>query len=155
MYNLPCVVAARTQFPTDTKAEVELVERKCKELGVNVALSQVWAKGGEGGLALADEVVRLCAGGDEQGRSAEETFQFAYDDELSLKEKIEAIAKRVYRADGVHFEPAAAKEIAETRKPRLRRHARVHGKVPSTRSPTIRPSSARRAISPSRCARSR
>ena len=111
VYNLPCVVAINA-FPTDTKAEVELVERKCKELGVNVALSQVWAKGGEGGLALADEVVRLCAEGDEQGRSAE-TFQFAYGDELSLKEKIEAIAKRVYHADGVNFEPAASKEIAK------------------------------------------
>ena len=111
VYNLPCVVAIN-EFPTDTKAEVELVERKCKELGVNVALSQVWAKGGEGGLALADEVVRLCEEGDEQGRSAE-TFQFAYGDELSLKEKIEAIAKRVYHADGVNFEPAASKEIAK------------------------------------------
>ena len=111
VYNLPCVVAIN-EFPTDTKAEVELVERKCKELGVNVALSQVWAKGSEGGLALADEVVRLCAEGDEQGRSAE-TFQFAYGDELSLKEKIEAIAKRVYHADGVNFEPAASKEIAK------------------------------------------
>ena len=111
VYNLPCVVAIN-EFPTDTKAEVELVERKCKELGVNVALSQVWAKGGEGGLALADEVVRLCAEGNEQGRSAE-TFQFAYGDELSLKEKIEAIAKRVYHADGVNFEPAASKEIAK------------------------------------------
>ena len=111
VYNLPCVVAIN-EFPTDTKAEVELVERKCKELGVNVALSQVWAKGGEGGLALADEVVRLCAEGDEQSRSAE-TFQFAYGDELSLKEKIEAIAKRVYHADGVNFEPAASKEIAK------------------------------------------
>ena len=111
VYNLPCVVAIN-EFPTDTAAEVELVERKCKELGVNVALSQVWAKGGEGGLALADEVVRLCAEGDAQGRSAH-TFQFAYDDELSLAEKIEAIAKRVYHADGVNFEPAAAKEIAK------------------------------------------
>ena len=111
VYALPCVVAINA-FPTDTKAEVELVERKCKELGVNVALSQVWAKGGEGGLELADEVVRLCAEGDEQGRSAE-TFQFAYDDELSLREKIEAIAKRVYHADGVVFEPAAQKEIAQ------------------------------------------
>ena len=111
VYNLPCVVAIN-EFPTDTKAEVELVERKCKELGVNVALSQVWAKGGEGGLVLADEVVRLCAEGDEQGRNAE-TFQFAYGDELSLKEKIEAIAKRVYHADGVNFEPAASKEIAK------------------------------------------
>ena len=111
VYNLPCVVAIN-EFPTDTKAEVELVERKCKELGVNVALSQVWAKGGEGGLALADEVVLLFAEVEEQGRSAE-TFQFAYGDELSLKEKIEAIAKRVYHADGVNFEPAASKEIAK------------------------------------------
>ena len=111
VYNLPCVVAIN-EFPTDTKAEVELVERKCKELGVNVALSQVWAKGGEGGLALADEVVRLCAEGDEQGRSAE-TFEFAYGDDLSLAEKIEAIATRVYHADGVNFEPAAKKELAK------------------------------------------
>ncbi len=111
VYNLPCVVAIN-EFPTDTKAEVELVERKCKELGVNVALSQVWAKGGEGGLELADEVVRLCAEGDEHGRSAE-TFEFAYGDDLSLAEKIEAIAKRVYHADGVNFEPAAKKELAK------------------------------------------
>ncbi|HIR00729.1 MAG TPA: formate--tetrahydrofolate ligase [Candidatus Aveggerthella stercoripullorum] len=111
VYNLPCVVAIN-QFPTDTQAEVELVERKCKELGVNVALSQVWAKGGEGGLELADEVVRLCAEGDGDGRSAD-TFEFAYGDDLSLAEKIEAIAKRVYRADGVSFEPAAKKELAK------------------------------------------
>ena len=111
VYNLPCVVAIN-QFPTDTQAEVELVERKCKELGVNVALSQVWAKGGEGGLELADEVVRLCAEGDGGGRSAD-TFEFAYGDDLSLAEKIEAIAKRVYRADGVNFEPAAKKELAK------------------------------------------
>ena len=111
VYNLPCVVAIN-QFPTDTQAEVELVERKCKELGVNVALSQVWAKGGEGGLELADEVVRLCADGDGDGRSAD-TFEFAYGDDLSLAEKIEAIAKRVYRADGVNFEPAAKKELAK------------------------------------------
>ena len=111
VYNLPCVVAIN-QFPSDTQAEVELVERKCKELGVNVALSQVWAKGGEGGLELADEVVRLCAEGDGDGRSAD-TFEFAYGDDLSLAEKIEAIAKRVYRADGVNFEPAAKKELAK------------------------------------------
>ena len=111
VYNLPCVVAIN-EFPTDTKAEVELVERKCKELGVNVALSQVWAKGGDGGLELADEVVRLCAEGDGEGRNAS-TFQFAYEDDLSLAEKIEAIAKRVYHADGVNFEPAALKELAK------------------------------------------
>ena len=74
VYNLPCVVAIN-RFPTDTEAELKLVEDKCRELGVNVALSEVWAKGGEGGLALADEVVRLCENGDEAGRSAD-TFQF-------------------------------------------------------------------------------
>ena len=111
VYNLPCVVAINA-FPTDTKAELDLVEAKCRELGVNVALSEVWAKGGEGGLALADEVVALCENGDEAGRSAE-TFTFSYEDDLSIAEKIEAIARRVYHADGVVFEPAAQKEIAQ------------------------------------------
>ena len=111
VYNLPCVVAINA-FPTDTKAELDLVEAKCRELGVNVALSEGWARGGEGGLALADEVVALCENGDEAGRSAE-TFTFSYEDDLSIAEKIEAIAKRVYHADGVVFEPAAQKEIAQ------------------------------------------
>ena len=111
VYNLPCVVAINA-FPTDTKAELDLVEAKCRELGVNVALSEVWAKGGEGGLALADEVVALCENGDEAGRS-DDTFTFSYEDDLSIAEKIEAIAKRVYHADGVVFEPAAQKEIAQ------------------------------------------
>ena len=111
VYKLPCVVAINA-FPTDTKAELDLVEAKCRELGVNVALSEVWAKGGEGGLALADEVVALCEHGDEAGRSAD-TFTFSYEDDLSIAEKIEAIAKRVYHADGVVFEPAAQKEIAQ------------------------------------------
>ncbi len=111
VYNLPCVVAINA-FPTDTKAELNLVEAKCRELGVNVALSEVWARGGEGGLALADEVVALCENGDEAGRSAE-TFTFSYEDDLSIAEKIEAIARRVYHADGVVFEPAAQKEIAQ------------------------------------------
>ena len=111
VYNLPCVVAINA-FPTDTKAELDLVEAKCRELGVNVALSEVWARGGEGGLALADEVVALCEHGDEAGRSAD-TFTFSYEDDLSIAEKIEAIAKRVYHADGVVFEPAAQKEIAQ------------------------------------------
>ena len=109
--NLPCVVAINA-FPTDTTAELDLVEAKCRELGVNVALSEVWARGGEGGLALADEVVALCENGDEAGRSAE-TFTFSYEDDLSIAEKIEAIARRVYHADGVVFEPAAQKEIAQ------------------------------------------
>ena len=111
VYNLPCVVAINA-FPTDTKAELDLVEAKCRELGVNVALSEVWARGSEGGLALADEVVALCENGDEAGRSAD-TFTFSYEDDLSIAEKIEAIAKRVYHADGVVFEPAAQKEIAQ------------------------------------------
>jgi formate--tetrahydrofolate ligase len=107
VYGLPVVVAINA-FPTDTKAELDLVEAKCKELGVNVALSEVWAKGGEGGLALADEVVRLC----EEGKGAE-TFQFCYEDELSLAEKIETIAKEIYGADGVVFAGAVQKQLRE------------------------------------------
>lgn len=109
VYQLPCVVAINA-FPADTKAELDLVEEKCRQLGVNVALSEVWAKGGEGGLALADEVVRLCAQGDDEGRGAH-TFRFAYEDDLGLAQKIEAIATKVYRADGVDFEPKALAEI--------------------------------------------
>lgn len=111
VYKLPCVVAINA-FPTDTKAELDLVESECNKLGVDVALSEVWAKGGEGGLVLADEVIRLCEQGDSEGRSAD-TFEYSYDDNLSLTEKIEAIAKRIYHADGVVFEPAAVKEIAK------------------------------------------
>ena len=92
VYQLPCVVAIN-RFPSDTEAELALVERNCRQLGVNVALSEVWAKGGEGGQALADEVVRLCEEGDAEGRSAQ-TFQYAYGDDLSLAQKIEAIATR-------------------------------------------------------------
>lgn len=102
VYGLPCVVAIN-EFPTDTQAEIDLVRRKCEELGVNVALSQVWAKGGEGGLELAEEVVRLC---DETSK-----LTFAYEDDLGLAEKIEAIAKRIYHADGVDFTTAAVEEI--------------------------------------------
>ena len=89
VYKLPCVVAIN-RFPTDTEAELALIERKCRELGVNVALSEVWAKGGEGGMALAEEVVRLC--------EMPNNFQFAYELDCSIKEKIEAIAKRIYHA---------------------------------------------------------
>ena len=109
VYQLPCVVAIN-RFPSDTEAELALVERNCRQLGVNVELSEVWAKGGEGGQALADEVVRLCEEGDAEGRSAQ-TFQYAYGDDLSLAQKIEAIATRVYRADGVDFEPKAVAEL--------------------------------------------
>ena len=104
VYNLPCVVAIN-EFPTDTQAELDLVRAKCEELGVNVALSQVWAKGGEGGEELAKEVVRLC--------ETPSKLSFAYDDDLSLAEKIEAISKRIYRADGVDFTPSARKDLAQ------------------------------------------
>ncbi len=102
VYHLPCVVAIN-RFPTDTEAELALIERKCKEMGVNVALSEVWGKGGEGGIALAEEVIRLC----EQPND----FSFAYELNLSIKEKIEAIAKKIYHADGVNFTTAAEKQI--------------------------------------------
>ncbi|WP_251211874.1 formate--tetrahydrofolate ligase [Adlercreutzia murintestinalis] len=111
VYHLPCVVAINA-FPTDTPAELALVEARCRELGVNVALSEVWARGGEGGLALADEVVRLCDEGDAEGRSAA-TFEFAYDDDLSLAEKIRTIVCRVYHGSDVAFEPAALTQIAK------------------------------------------
>ncbi len=102
VYKLPCVVAIN-RFPTDTEAELKLIETKCKELGVNVALSEVWGKGGEGGIELAKEVVRLC----EQPND----FSFAYELDCSIKEKIEAIAKKIYHADGVTFTANAEKQI--------------------------------------------
>ncbi len=102
VYGLPVVVAINA-FPTDTKAELDLVEAKCNELGVNVALSEVWAKGGEGGVALAEEVVRLC---DEPS-----DFHFSYELDGSIEEKVEAIATRIYHADGVDFTPAARKQL--------------------------------------------
>ena len=104
VYGLPCVVAVNA-FPTDTKAELDLVEAKCRELGVNVALSEVWAKGGEGGKALAEEVVRLC---EEENR-----FQYAYDAQLPIEEKLEAIVKKVYHGDGVVLTPAAKKQVKQ------------------------------------------
>ena len=102
VYKLPCVVAIN-RFPTDTEAELKLIEDKCRELGVNVALSEVWGKGGEGGIALAKEVVRLC----EQPND----FTFSYELDLSIKEKIEAIAKKISHADGVTFTANAEKQI--------------------------------------------
>ncbi|MBQ8663788.1 MAG: formate--tetrahydrofolate ligase [Eubacterium sp.] len=104
VYNLPAVVAIN-KFPTDTEAELELVRAKCRELGVNVALSDVWAKGGEGGEELAKEVLRLVEG--------ESTMKFVYDAELTIKEKIEAIATKIYGADGVDYTSKASKEIAK------------------------------------------
>ena len=104
VYQLPCVVAINA-FPTDTAAELKLVEDKCRELGVNVALSEVWAKGGEGGIALAEEVVRLC----EQPND----FRFAYDTEDSIEQKLNDIATKIYHADGVELTAGARKQMKE------------------------------------------
>ncbi len=103
VYKLPCVVAVN-KFPTDTDAEVNLVMEKCRAMGVNVVLSDVWAKGGEGGIDLANEVVRLC--------EDDNDFTFAYDTDDSIENKIEAIVKKIYRGDGVSFTPAAKNQIA-------------------------------------------
>ena len=104
VYGLPCVVAINA-FPSDTKAELDLVEKKCNELGVNVALSEVWAKGGEGGMALAEEVVRLC----EQPND----FRFSYDTEMTIMEKLSAICTKIYHADGVQLVGNAVKQIKQ------------------------------------------
>ena len=102
VYGLPCVVAIN-RFVNDTDAELALIADKCKELGVNVALSQVWGKGGEGGIELAREVLRLC----EQPHD----FRFAYELDRPLRDKIETIVKRVYGGAGVSYSAAAAKEL--------------------------------------------
>ena len=104
VYKLPSVVAVN-RFPTDTDAEIDLIIQKCKELGVNVVLSNVWAEGGKGGEELAKEVVRLCE--EEKG-----DFTFSYESELTIEQKIEAVVKKVYGGDGVSFLPAAKKQIA-------------------------------------------
>ena len=104
VFGLPCVVAINA-FPTDTKAELDLVEAKCKGLGVNVCLSEVWAKGGEGGKALAEEVVRLC----EQPNS----FHPSYELDSSIEEKLETICKKIYHADGVTLTANAKKQLAK------------------------------------------
>ncbi|MCI8610266.1 MAG: formate--tetrahydrofolate ligase [Firmicutes bacterium] len=111
-FGLPCVVAIN-RFPTDTEAELELVREKCKELGVNVALSEVWGKGGAGGVELANEVLRLIDGDSEKGiLPAENHFHFVYEDDLSLEQKIQAVATKIYRADGVEITPQAKKQLA-------------------------------------------
>lgn len=107
VYKLPCVVAINA-FPTDTKAELETVRRECDKIGVNVELSNVWAEGGKGGKKLAEEVVRLCK---EAG-----DFSFAYEEDDRIKSKVEAVAKRVYRANGVSFTDVAAREIEQLEK---------------------------------------
>ena len=104
VFGLPCVVAINA-FPTDTEAELKLVEEKCKELGVNVALSEVWAKGGEGGKALAEEVVRLC----EQPND----FHQSYELDTTIQEKLETICKKIYHADGVELTANAKKQAKQ------------------------------------------
>ena len=111
-FGLPCVVAIN-RFPTDTEAELAMVREKCRELGVNVALSEVWGKGGEGGIELATEVLRLIDGDAAAGIApAENNFHFVYEDDLSLEEKINAVATKIYRADGVTITPQAKKQLA-------------------------------------------
>lgn len=105
-FGLPAVVAIN-RFPTDTEAELNLVYDSCKKLGVNVALSEVWAKGAEGGLELAKEVVRLA----EENENPQ--INFTYDVDMSIKDKINAIATKIYRADGVNYAPAALKDIKQ------------------------------------------
>lgn len=105
VYKLPAVVAIN-RFPMDTDSELKLVEDKCRELGVNVALSEVWANGGEGGIEVANEVLKLI---DEE----ENNFEYCYDLDLPIKEKLEKIATRIYGADGVDFSSEASKQISE------------------------------------------
>ena len=102
-FGLPAVVAIN-RFPQDTEAELELVRRKCAEMGANVALSEVWGKGGAGGIELAEEVLRLV----EQPNH----FRMMYEDDQPLTEKIEAVAREIYGADGVDYTTAAAKRLA-------------------------------------------
>lgn len=106
VFGLPCVVAIN-RFPSDTEAELELIARECEKLGVNVRLSEVWAKGGEGALDLADEVLRLV--------EEPNDFRFAYDDGEDIAAALEAVATKVYHADGVDFTPAAKRQLAELR----------------------------------------
>ena len=108
VFGLPAVVAIN-RFPFDTEAELKLVEEKCKELGVSVALSEVWAKGGEGGISVAKEVLRLI-------EEEENNFKFCYDEDLSIEEKIKAIATKIYGAEDVEFTPNARKEIENLEK---------------------------------------
>ena len=105
-FHLPCVVAVNA-FPTDTEAELQLVEDKCRELGVNAVRSEVWAKGGEGGMALAEEVVRLC------DTSRPEAFSFAYPDDVPLTEKLNAIVRRVYGGAQAVLTPNARKQAQQ------------------------------------------
>ena len=105
VFGLPCVVAVN-RFPADTEKELSFIMEKCKELSVNTVLSEVWAKGGEGGIDLAKEVVRLC-------EEEKPNFTYAYDLEGTIKERIETLVKKVYGGDGVSFLPATEKQIAQ------------------------------------------
>ena len=102
VYGLPSVVAVN-RFPTDTEAEIELIINKCRELGVNVRLSEVWGKGGNGGIELAEEVVRLC--------DQENNFEFCYSLDTTPEEKIDTIVRRIYGGDGIAILPAAKKQL--------------------------------------------
>lgn len=102
VYKLPCVVAIN-RFPTDTDKEIDFIIAKCKELGVNVILSNVWAQGGEGGIELAEEVVKLC--------ESENDFTFSYQLDTTIEEKIDAVVRKIYGGDGVIFTPNAKKQI--------------------------------------------
>lgn len=104
VFGLPCVVAINA-FPTDTAAELNLVEEKCRAMGVNVALSEVWAKGGKGGVALAEEVIRLCEQPNE--------FAYCYDVDDTIEAKLNAIAMRIYHADGVVLTASAKKQMKQ------------------------------------------
>ena len=106
VFGLPCVVAIN-RFPSDTEAELDLIASECEKLGVNVKLSEVWAKGGEGALELADEVMHLV--------ETPSKLQFAYEDGADIADALESIATKVYRADGVDFTPAAKRQLAELR----------------------------------------
>ncbi len=103
VYHLPCVVAINA-FPTDTRAELQAIEEACKEKGVDVVLSEVWAKGSDGGVDLANKVVELC-------ETPNDDFELAYANDKSIEEKIEAVAKKIYHADGVVFEAKAKKSL--------------------------------------------
>nr|WP_288323234.1 formate--tetrahydrofolate ligase [uncultured Peptostreptococcus sp.] len=105
VYKLPAVVAIN-RFPLDTDAELALVRSKCEELGVKVALSEVWANGGEGGIEVANEVLKLI----EEG---ENNFEYCYEEDMTIKEKLNAIATKIYGADGVNYTKEANKHIAE------------------------------------------
>lgn len=107
VFKLPAVVAIN-KFPTDTPAELSLIKDKCKELGVNVALSEVWGMGSKGGKELAEEVLRLS--------EKESNVEFAYELDIPIKDKIKAIATKLYGAEAVEFSPKASKEIANFEK---------------------------------------